>query len=117
VLAENQRNGFEVTAAMTRRRTEITIESSRRLIVCEFGGSLTGWCDDCLAEVRMMTPNEAAARTGLSSRTIYRWIEEGKIHFSEQSGIVLVCGSSLDTTDVKGRRALPLERGPMDDNS
>lgn len=117
VLAENQRNGFEVAAAMRRRRTEITIETSRRFVVSEFRGSLTSWCDECLAEVLMITPNEAADRTGLSSRTIYRWIEEGKIHFSEQFGIVLVCGTSLDTTEAKGHRALALERGPLAENS
>jgi hypothetical protein len=39
---------------MRRRRTEITFESNRRLVVSEFRSSFTAWCDECVAEVRMV---------------------------------------------------------------
>jgi len=80
---------------MRRRRTEITIESNRRLVVSEFRSSFTAWCDECMAEVRMITPNEGAAKAGISSRGIYRWIELGQLHFSEKFGLLLVCENSL----------------------
>lgn len=44
----------------------------------------------------MITPNEAALLASVSSRTIYRWIEEAKLHFSEElSGSLLVCVDSF----------------------
>ena len=112
VLAENQRNGFEVAAAMRRRRTEITIETSRRFVVSEFRGSLTSWCDECLAEVRMITANECAARLGVSSRTVYRWIELGQLHFNERFGVLLVCEVSLHDRPVgnEAREFVPMMR-------
>jgi hypothetical protein len=45
----------------------------------------------------MITPNEAAAIAGTSSRAIYRWIEDAELHFSEEPGNgLLVCASSLE---------------------
>ena len=44
----------------------------------------------------MITPHEAARIAHVSSRTIYRWIEEARIHFIEDtSGSILVCADSL----------------------
>jgi len=44
----------------------------------------------------MITPYEAATLAGVSSRTLYRWIEEAKLHFSEEpGGSLLVCADSL----------------------
>ena len=79
----------------TIRRTEITIETSRRLVIRQFHGLLRGWCEGCLAEVRMITPYEAAALASVSSRTIYRWVEDAKVHFTEHLGVLLVCVESL----------------------
>ena len=86
------------------RRTEITIETHRRLVVRPLRGWLRAWCGDCLDEVRMITPNEAAALMNVSSRTIYRWIEGGGLHFTEDSGTLLVCMASLPALD---RSSLP----------
>jgi excisionase family DNA binding protein len=47
----------------------------------------------------MITPNEAAAVMNVSSRTIYRWIEGGGLHFTEESGTLLVCMASLPALD------------------
>ena len=48
-----------------------------------------------MAEVQVITPDEAALIANVSSRTIYRWIEEAKIHFTEDVGILLICAASL----------------------
>jgi len=51
-----------------------------------------------MAEVELITANEAAARAGVGSRTIYQWIENGTIHFIEDLGVLLVCAASLCTS-------------------
>jgi len=84
------------------RRTEITIETHRRLIVRQFGGSVLGWCNVCLSEVLLITPNKAAAVAEVSSRTIYQWLEEGLVHFNENLGVLMICAESL--TNEKGDR-------------
>jgi len=44
----------------------------------------------------MIRPEEAARIAGVNTRTIYRWVEEGKIHFSEALGASpLICPVSL----------------------
>jgi len=46
----------------------------------------------------MLTVEAAAAITGTTPRTIYRRMEEGKLHFVESnSGLVLVCSESCKT--------------------
>jgi len=53
-----------------------------------------------LAEVQLISPHEAARLANVSSRTIYRWIEEAKLHFSEEPGMaLLVCADSLRAND------------------
>jgi len=84
------------------KRTEITIETHRRLIVRQFGGSVMGWCNGCLCEVLLLTPNEAAAVAGVSSRTMYQWLERDLVHFNENLGVLMICAESL--TNEKGDR-------------
>jgi excisionase family DNA binding protein len=44
----------------------------------------------------MVTPDEAARLAGVTTRTVYRWIEAGKVHFAETpEGLLLVCPNSL----------------------
>ena len=78
------------------KRTEITIETHRRLIVRQFGGSVKGWCNGCLSDVLLITPNEAAAIAGVSSRTIYQWLEADLVHFNENLGVLMICAESLE---------------------
>jgi hypothetical protein len=83
-------------AAMKKRRTEITIETDRTLIVRKQPGSVQGWCQGCGGAAKMISPEEAAAIAHVSVRTIYRWVEVGKVHFMERSEqVLLVCLNSL----------------------
>jgi excisionase family DNA binding protein len=82
-----------------KRRAEITIETHRKLVFRQQGRAVQGWCEDCMAEVELITANEAAARAGVGSRTIYQWIENGTIHFIEDLGDLLVCAASLPVLD------------------
>ena len=53
-------------------------------------------CPDCDEGVKMIAAEKAAAVCRCSRRKIYRWIEEGDLHFFEMTdGEVMVCGRSL----------------------
>jgi len=83
----------------TRKRTkttEITVERSDVFVVRWRKKTIYVWCPTCATDVGMCTPDEAAALAGVSPRTIYRWIEAGRIHFTETpGGPVLVCSNSV----------------------
>jgi excisionase family DNA binding protein len=49
-----------------------------------------------------MRPDQAAAIINVSSRTIYRWVEEKRLHFVETPpGFSLVCLESLCDCSAK----------------
>jgi hypothetical protein len=53
-------------------------------------------CRICGENVNMIAAEKAATNCHCSRRKIYRWIEEGDLHFFETpDGEVLVCGRSL----------------------
>jgi hypothetical protein len=80
----------------TKRRIEITVER-RRLIVLKRGRvSVLDWCGDCGEQVAMLTPDQAATIANVSSRTIYRRVEAGEMHYTETAeGFLLVCPNSI----------------------
>ena len=44
----------------------------------------------------MLTPEEAARLACVSPRTVYRWVEAGRLHFSEMpDGGLFICLASL----------------------
>jgi len=57
----------------------------------------------------MLAPDAAAAIASVSTRTIYRWIEAGELHFQENPDRrLLVCSASLLTRIKKtGAEANP----------
>lgn len=53
----------------------------------------------------MLAPEEAAALCGVSPRTIYRWVEAGRVHFAETpDGRLSVCLASLPEAHAEDRR-------------
>lgn len=89
------------------KRTEITIETRRVMVIGRRQILIRAWCEGCLAEVEMITPNEAARLAGVSTRTIYRWIEEERLHFVEEHGAPpIICAESLNTTQRKAAAGL-----------
>ena len=52
------------------------------------------WCKDCRKTVQMVTADQAAAIVQISSRAIYRAIEDGELHFLEMPTL-FVCRDSL----------------------
>jgi hypothetical protein len=83
------------------RRTEIWIETEEVLLVKWAGRSRTGWCVECQEEVRLVTADEAAMWAGVSSRAMYRQVEESRVHFAETpEGWLLICLKSVGEGSV-----------------
>jgi hypothetical protein len=56
----------------------------------------TFWCDDCHEMTTWIPPSEVARLTRKSTKTIYEWIEEGKVHARRlPSNHWLVCWCSV----------------------
>jgi len=58
-------------------------------------------CVRCAKPSGMITPEEAAALCDVSTREVYRWLETGTIHFSETTGVLLICLTSLTASAMK----------------
>jgi excisionase family DNA binding protein len=72
------------------------VETEQMLIVRCRRSSRRAWCAACEEEVEIVTVEEAAVIAGVSSRTIYRRVEAGRIHFMETpEGFLLICRKSL----------------------
>ena len=83
-------------ARVKKKRTEVVVELEEVFVIRRRHPGSIAWCAECGAQVQMLTPDEAAAIAGLSSRLIYRWIEAGRIHFSETGERrLLICQNSL----------------------
>ena len=78
-----------------KRRTEITVETHQTFVISR-RQKVRAWCATCAESVLMVTADEAATVTGVSARTIYRWVEAEKLHFAETAeGALLICCNSL----------------------
>ena len=79
-----------------KKRTLITVETDRVILVGARKASPLIWCVDCAKQVRMVTVDEAAKITRTSSRTIFQWAEADRLHFTETpDGRLLICPNSL----------------------
>ena len=78
-----------------RKRTEITVET-RLLVLRSAPHHARLSCAICPAPTPLVAPDEAAVLAGVSTRTIYRWVEAEQLHFTETpEGKLLVCPNSL----------------------
>ena len=57
-------------------------------------------CDACPRPSGMLTVQDAAEQAGVSQRTVFRWLDEGAIHFTETAGGLFVCLAPL-TVDIE----------------
>ena len=79
-----------------KKTTIVTFESRERTTIHRERQSVRTWCDQCSAEVLMVTPDEAALIAHMDARAIFRRVESGQIHFIESAtGALLVCMDSV----------------------
>ena len=83
------------------KSVEVAMKKRRVVIINRSFVSPQKRCDRCTEPSGMITPDEAAALFEVSTRTIYRWLESGVIHFSETATEgLLICLSSLAATNI-----------------
>ena len=88
----------------TRKRTEITIETDRIVVLSRRKVSIVSWCRECNQRVKMVTVDEAASIAGVTSRTMYRWADAEKLHFTETAdGVLMICRASLTLSEIIAR--------------
>lgn len=79
-----------------KRRTEITVETERVVVIRQSRSVAPAWCAACGQHVTMLSVQEAAAVAGVTRCTIYRWVEAQTVHFVETpDGVLLICAQSL----------------------
>ena len=77
------------------RRTEITVETDRVLII-QRRRAVRTWCQECGGEVEMVSLAEAQALTEVSGQEFHESAQAHRWHLSEnQEGSYLVCLQSL----------------------
>jgi hypothetical protein len=79
-----------------KRRVAITVETERAIVITPPLRTAAEWCPTCCAVVDVASPEEAAVRSRLSTRAVYRRIEEGSIHFLPRGASGVVCLASLE---------------------
>jgi hypothetical protein len=79
-----------------KKTTKLTIETERLLIIRGGSSHQCARCEACGEVVSMVTVDEGAMLAQVGSRTIYRLVEAGKIHFIEtRNELLLICFNSL----------------------
>jgi hypothetical protein len=85
----------------TRKKTEISVQIDRMLVISTRLVTSRAWCKSCGKRVVMLRADEAARLAGVSSRTLYRWVEDRLVHFTEtQDQLVLVCLDSVPPSNI-----------------
>jgi hypothetical protein len=74
---------------------EITFETEETVVLREGSRVAVEYCTDCGQNALMGTPQAAAFLSGMSEREIFRRVELGLVHFTE-NGRVMICFDSLN---------------------
>jgi excisionase family DNA binding protein len=85
-----------------KRKILLTVETHQLLVISRTKGLTEGRCGECAGDVLLMRPEEAAALAGVSPRTIYAWVEAGRVHFMEtaEEGLRICLDSLLNRMRV-----------------
>ena len=85
-----------------KRKTEISLEIEEAVAIRTV---LIKPCRQCHKPMPMVTANEAAVIAKRSAREIYRFVEDGRIHFIEDhNGLLFVCIASLEPSTDRFKR-------------
>ena len=73
-----------------------TIEINQLLILKQTDSLVEMWCERCGTQAHWVTPQTAAVLTNQDTRSIYRRVESGSLHFAESAeGSAQICLGSL----------------------
>ncbi len=82
-----------------RKLTEVLIETVETVVIrrrLPAREPLTGWCAECACAMTLLTPDDAAALLGVSTRTLFRRAEAGQLHFQETpDGRLWLCRNAV----------------------
>jgi hypothetical protein len=99
---KTKKTTFVAVLSQTRTRSATTISryahaSQDTAVVMTGGSSQAGlhWCGECATPMVMMPPEQASTVCLQTTRTIYRLVEAGRIHFTDGPEGVMVCPASL----------------------
>ena len=67
------------------KTTEIVIERDDLIVVSRREQVVTAWCPGCNGDAEMLPPEMAAVLSGFGARELYRLIEDGQVHFTENA--------------------------------
>jgi hypothetical protein len=81
---------------MVKRTTEITMETTEYIFARKTAHPVLGWCAECGAQVRLVRPEEAAQRAGVSEGELLRRIVEQRIHTVNTISGLAICAESLE---------------------
>jgi hypothetical protein len=91
-----------VNSRVTHRRVEITVEREVISVVGGPAANFSSWCQQCGRDVQMLSAEAAAAAQRVSTREIYRWLDENRLHFQElPGGTVFICSESLQSSPTR----------------
>ena len=80
----------------TWKKVEVTVETHELIVALEARKSVLSYCPQCVAQVHMLSPEQAALVTKADLGTIDQWVKAGKVHFTELGkGERLICVNSL----------------------
>jgi len=80
-----------------RRRIAVTVEKREISISGNPAGREQAHCEHCGREVSMLPAALAAVLARVPERSVYQWVEAGKVHFLERpNGAILICLESLE---------------------
>lgn len=77
------------------RRTEITVETERVLIISWSRRVFDSWCERCGRETHKVTAEDAARATRVGLRALCSLVEAHHVHFVETDGALYICADSL----------------------
>ena len=79
-----------------RRRTRTTVEVREVVVIRGSRKRNRIFCAECSGAAALLTVEEAVKISAISSRAIFRLIEEGEVHFAETvDGLTLICPATL----------------------
>lgn len=78
------------------KRTEITIETERFMVVSQRHDRASLWCNRCASTLPMLTIDVAARVACTTPLVIFRLVEAGRLHSAvTPEGRLFICSNSL----------------------